>query len=97
MVEANSGNSGLEVYMIPMMGDMMNLCFYITRDLQNSPGIVIDPAEPQKLIDFMTASGVQVAPNIILTTHKHYDHSMGNAEMRRLYPGIHVIGGAEDN
>ena len=36
----------MEVYMIPMLGDSWNLCYYVTRDLATKPGILIDVAEP---------------------------------------------------
>ena len=32
----------------------------------------------------------------ILTTHHHYDHADGNADMAKRYPGIAIIGGDED-
>ena len=35
-------------------------------------------------------------PKHILTTHKHWDHSGGNKKMAEKYPGITIIGGAED-
>lgn len=65
----------MEVYIIHMLDDMWNLCYYVTRDLATKPGILIDVAEPQKIRQFMDAMGVTVHPSHILTTHKHYDHS----------------------
>lgn len=61
--------------MIHMLGDMWNICYYITRDLATKPGIFIDVAEPAKAQQFLNDMGVTVAPSHILTTHKHYDHS----------------------
>ena len=39
----------MEVYIIHMLDDMWNLCYYVTRDLATKPGILIDVAEPQKI------------------------------------------------
>lgn len=41
----------MEVYIIPMLSD--NFCYYVTRDLHQSPGILIDVAEPEKVQTFM--------------------------------------------
>ena len=65
----------MEVYMIHMNGDGMNLCYYITRDLATKPGILIDVAEPQKVREFMDVMDITIAPSMILSTHKHWDHS----------------------
>ena len=84
----------MEVHIIPMLGD--NLCYYITRDLETQPGILIDVAEPEKVVEFLGKLGVQLHPSHVFTTHKHYDHSQGNAQMRELFPGIQVFGGAQE-
>ena len=84
----------MEVYIIPMLAD--NLCYYITRDLATKPGILIDVAEPVKLKKFMQANGITMPPTLLLTTHKHSDHSAGNRDVAKSFPGIHIIGGADD-
>ena len=41
----------VEVYIIPMLDD--NLCYYVTRDLNTQPGVLIDVAEPAKVTAFL--------------------------------------------
>ena len=36
-------------------------------------------------------------PAMVMTTHKHHDHSGGNIEMREIFPNIQILGGANDN
>jgi len=43
----------------------------------------------------MKAMGIEKASHII-TTHKHWDHSGGNEEMKKQFPGLEVHGGAHD-
>ena len=87
----------MEVYMIHMMGDLDNLCYYITRDLHNQPGVMIDVAEPAKMQTFFQRMGITVDPGMILTTHKHYDHCQGNLEMKAAFPNIRIHGSSLDN
>ena len=88
----------MEVYIIPMNeGTYDNLCYYITRGLQDQAGVFIDVAEPEKAKTFLQKMGVQKAPVAVLTTHKHFDHSDGNTDMKQTFPDIQILGGAEDN
>lgn len=70
----------VEVYIIPMLGD--NFCYYVTRDLHQKPGVLIDVSEPQKVQAFLQALQIEQQPSHVMTTHKHHDHSGGNEEMR---------------
>lgn len=55
---------------------------------------VVDPADP----DAVTAAieGESARLTHILTTHHHWDHAGGNAEMKRRHPGAQVVGYAPD-
>ena len=69
-----------------MLGD--NLCYYVTLNLATTPGILIDVSEPEKARNFLNAMNVTMEPTMILTTHKHHDHSGGNIEMKQIFPNI---------
>ena len=43
----------MEVWIIPMLGD--NLCYYVTSNISNKPGIFIDVSEPAKAKNFLDA------------------------------------------
>jgi hydroxyacylglutathione hydrolase len=87
MVEASSATGkGFEVHIIPMLDD--NFCYYVTRDLKNQPGVLIDVSEPLKVKEFMQHHGITHEPNLILTTHHHWDHAGGNIEMKAMYSGM---------
>ena len=51
--------------------------------------------EPQKILEAAKREGVTV--DMILTTHKHWDHAGGNKEFAKLMPGIPVLGGVNDH
>lgn len=53
-------------------------------------GIVIDPAEPEKIIPVITESRVSL--KAILTTHHHHDHAGGNDRMKSIYKDVPVYG-----
>ncbi|CAI0457333.1 unnamed protein product [Linum tenue] len=55
---------------------------------------VVDPVEPEKLVEAAGEHGVQI--KLVLTTHHHWDHAGGNAKMREMIPGIKVYGGSLD-
>ncbi|KAK3739437.1 hypothetical protein RRG08_062164 [Elysia crispata] len=40
---------------------------------------------------------MNVQPEAVLTTHKHWDHSGGNRQMRSTFPGLKVYGGTLDH
>ena len=74
-----------------------NYCYYITRNLQTHPGILIDVAEPAKLQRFMQTMSINLEPTAIFSTHKHWDHTSGNQEMKGVFPNLQIYGGAADN
>ncbi|KAK7479244.1 hypothetical protein BaRGS_00029492, partial [Batillaria attramentaria] len=79
-------------YGVPMLLD--NYAYVIT-DRRNNKTVVIDPghAEPVQVV----LSEKNIMPDAVLVTHKHWDHSGGNKDMRQQYPGLHVYGSATDS
>ena len=52
---------------------------------------VVDPADAEVCVKAAAAAGVTITT--VLTTHHHFDHAGGNEDMKKLVPGIEVIGG----
>lgn len=76
---------------IPMSTD--NYCYLIIDELDQT-SVLIDAADPEAVQPWLDEW--RVVPVAVLTTHRHWDHSAGNAEWRRRFTGIKVFGGALD-
>ncbi|GLJ26351.1 hypothetical protein SUGI_0507590 [Cryptomeria japonica] len=68
---------------------------YLIIDEASGEGAVVDPVEPQKLVQLAEEHGCNL--KLVLTTHHHWDHAGGNEEIKKLVPGIKVYGGAKDH
>lgn len=66
---------------------------YILKDTKSA--VVVDPGDPEPVIKYLRDNGI--SPEAVLVTHKHWDHSGGNQEMKRQYPNIRIYGGIHDN
>lgn len=62
---------------------------YILVDRETKLAAVIDPGEPQPIID--TLANLLCTLSQVLCTHKHADHSGGNIAMKTKFPSIEVI------
>lgn len=67
---------------------------YLIIDDASGTCAAVDPAQPAKALAAAEAAGVAIS--VVLTTHKHWDHSGGNVELAGLIPGLTVVGGALD-
>ncbi|XP_013399949.1 probable hydrolase PNKD isoform X1 [Lingula anatina] len=83
---------GLKIHPIPMSEDNYA---YLVIDQKNDVSILVDPADPEVVQEFIDKE--KVTPSAILTTHKHWDHSGGNSEFKRRYRDILIYGGAMDS
>lgn len=54
----------------------------------------VDPAVPAEMVRAAIDRGVAITA--VLTTHKHWDHASGNAEMAANLPGAPIYGSAVD-
>lgn len=75
------------VYLIPMFQD--NYC-YLLQDKITSQKCLVDPGEPNAVIEALDAINVQ--PDFILNTHKHEDHVGGNHALKAKFPSMKIIG-----
>jgi hydroxyacylglutathione hydrolase len=75
----------MKIKVIPIFRDNYSYLLQCTRT--NVYG-VIDPAEPQKVIESLG----NIIPQFLLTTHHHNDHSGGNTQITKIFPRIQVYG-----
>ncbi|KAK0063841.1 hydrolase PNKD [Biomphalaria pfeifferi] len=70
---------------------LVNNYAYMVADLSNNNYVLVDVGDATMI------SKIKEAPDAILTTHKHWDHSGGNRQMRRVFPKLKVYGGTLDH
>ncbi|CAJ1071305.1 probable hydrolase PNKD [Xyrichtys novacula] len=84
--------NGLKIIPVSVLSDNYS---YLVIDTASSVAVVVDPADPQKVQAVLEDEKVRL--EAILCTHKHWDHSGGNKELRRLHSSCRVYGNAADN
>lgn len=82
----------MKILPIPCLEDNYS---YMIIDENSKEAAVVDPVEPEKLLQ--VARQYDVHLKLVLTTHHHWDHAGGNDKIRLLVPGIKVYGGSIDN
>eukprot|EP00914_Ancora_sagittata_P030651 GHVO01061562.1.p1 GENE.GHVO01061562.1~~GHVO01061562.1.p1 ORF type:complete len:321 (+),score=18.58 GHVO01061562.1:27-965(+) len=90
-VEASSFN-GLRI--LPIAFSMDNYAYLIT-DEESCVSVLIDPGDADTVQSVLNECGV--TPSAILVTHKHWDHSGGNKQLRSKHRGLSVYGGRTEN
>ena len=81
----------MQIHQIPILGD--NYCHLVVDDATGDAAVV-DPAEPQPVIEAIERAGVVLTH--ILCTHHHFDHAGGNLGLLERYPKAQIVGGAHD-
>lgn len=84
--------NGIKIIPIPVLSDNYS---YLIIDTTSSVAVVVDPADPQAVQEFLEKEGVML--EAILCTHKHWDHSGGNKGLKKLHSSCRVYGNATDN
>ncbi|CAO2816078.1 unnamed protein product [Amaranthus hypochondriacus] len=82
----------MKILHIPCLEDNYS---YLIIDEQTKEAAVVDPVEPEKVLEVAKLNGADV--KLVLTTHHHWDHAGGNEKIKALVPGIKVFGGSIDN
>ena len=91
-MSAVSRSGDILVDIVPALNDNY---MYLISDVANKVGAVVDPVEPEKIIEQAKLRGVVVSA--ILTTHNHWDHAGGNNKMLDLCKTCTVVyGGVGD-
>ena len=81
----------LNILPLPMLLD--NYAYLVT-DTKSNKSVLIDPGHAEAVQKILSQRNIE--PEAILVTHKHWDHSGGNWELRQHFPNIPVYGGALD-
>nr|XP_021325388.1 hydroxyacylglutathione hydrolase, mitochondrial isoform X2 [Danio rerio] len=80
--------SDMKVELLPALTDNY---MYLLIDEETKEAAIVDPVEPQKVVDAVKKHGVKL--KTVLTTHHHWDHAGGNEKLVKLMPGLTVYGG----
>uniref|UniRef100_A0A4X2K172 PNKD metallo-beta-lactamase domain containing n=1 Tax=Vombatus ursinus TaxID=29139 RepID=A0A4X2K172_VOMUR len=83
--------NGVKVLPIPVLLDNYS---YLIIDTQSKLAVAVDPSDPRAVQACIEKEGVSLVA--ILCTHKHWDHSGGNRELRRHNRGCRVYGNPQD-
>ncbi|XP_012503232.1 PREDICTED: hydroxyacylglutathione hydrolase, mitochondrial isoform X2 [Propithecus coquereli] len=78
----------MKVELLPALTDNY---MYLVIDEDTKEAAIVDPVQPQKVMDTVRKHGVKLTT--VLTTHHHWDHAGGNEKLVKLEPGLKVYGG----
>mmetsp|Transcript_127625 Transcript_127625/g.272109 ORF Transcript_127625/g.272109 Transcript_127625/m.272109 type:complete len:256 (-) Transcript_127625:246-1013(-) len=81
----------MRVVVVPVLADNYA---YLLIDEKSGKAATVDPAEAAVVL--AAAQHEKADLTAIFTTHKHYDHAGGNAEVASKVPGLKVYGGRAD-
>ncbi|XP_025048524.1 probable hydrolase PNKD [Alligator sinensis] len=82
---------GVKILPVPVLANNYS---YLVIDTGSRRAAVVDPADPRAVQAAIEQEGVTL--DAILCTHKHWDHSGGNAELCRRHGSCRVYGSAAD-
>ncbi|XP_069503383.1 hydroxyacylglutathione hydrolase, mitochondrial isoform X1 [Ambystoma mexicanum] len=80
--------SDMKVELLPALTDNY---MYLLIDEDTKEAAIVDPVQPQKVVDAVKKHGVKLTT--VLTTHHHWDHAGGNEKLVKLVSGLKVYGG----
>ncbi|GLH04101.1 uncharacterized protein GBIM_09883 [Gryllus bimaculatus] len=78
----------MKVHILPALSDNY---MYLIVDEATKEAAIVDPVEPDKVVRAVSQEGVKLTS--VLTTHHHWDHAGGNANLVKQVPGLTVYGG----
>nr|XP_045238357.1 hydroxyacylglutathione hydrolase, mitochondrial isoform X3 [Macaca fascicularis] len=78
----------MKVEVLPALTDNY---MYLVIDDETKEAAIVDPVQPQKVVDAARKHGVKLTT--VLTTHHHWDHAGGNEKLVKLQSGLKVYGG----
>ncbi|XP_021492858.1 hydroxyacylglutathione hydrolase-like protein isoform X3 [Meriones unguiculatus] len=80
----------MKVKVIPVLEDNY---MYLIIEEQTREAVAVDVAVSKRLLEIANREGVSLTT--VLTTHHHWDHTRGNAELAHLQPGLAIMGADE--
>ncbi|KAG8194465.1 hypothetical protein JTE90_013223 [Oedothorax gibbosus] len=78
----------MKVKILPALDDNY---MYLVIDENTGKAGIVDPVNPKSVMAKVSEENVDLTT--ILTTHHHYDHAGGNADLLTMKPGLKVLGG----
>ncbi|KAM6080103.1 hydroxyacylglutathione hydrolase, mitochondrial isoform 3-T3 [Theristicus caerulescens] len=78
----------MKVELLPALTDNY---MYLLIDEETKEAAIVDPVQPQKVLDAVKKHGVKLTT--VLTTHHHWDHAGGNEKLVKMETGLRVYGG----
>ncbi|NXT23772.1 GLO2 protein, partial [Syrrhaptes paradoxus] len=78
----------MKVELLPALTDNY---MYLLIDEETKEAAIVDPVQPQKVLDAVKKHGVKLTT--VLTTHHHWDHAGGNEKLVKMEAGLRVYGG----
>jgi len=78
----------MKIRILPALSDNY---MYLLVDKDTNEAAIVDPVNPDSVIKAVEEEGVKLTT--LLTTHHHWDHAGGNAELIKRVPGLTVFGG----
>jgi len=78
----------MKIRILPALSDNY---MYLLMDSVTKEAAIVDPVDPDSVISAVAQEGVTLTT--LLTTHHHWDHAGGNADLIKKVPGLTVVGG----
>ncbi|KAI9206101.1 beta-lactamase-like protein [Polychytrium aggregatum] len=69
---------------------------YLVVDTEKEEAAIIDPADPAAIMQALRVYAPTASVAAFLTTHKHWDHSGGNAALKQTFPSAKFYGSHVD-
>lgn len=83
-------SSGFKMKVLPVKALQDNY-MYLLIDEATKQAAAVDPVNASAMANTVSEQGVEL--KAILTTHHHYDHAHGNADMLSMFPDLTIYGG----
>eukprot|EP00055_Hartaetosiga_balthica_P012363 m.59793 g.59793 ORF g.59793 m.59793 type:complete len:265 (+) comp7922_c4_seq2:89-883(+) len=84
-------NAVMEIVYVSVLKDNFS---YVIVDRASNTAAVVDPVDPNTVIEKVTELGVEC--KYVLTTHNHWDHAGGNKKIKSKLPSVVIFGGKGD-
>ena len=106
-VTKNFANNAFAVHVVPVLKDNYS---YVIQDMKTGVAAAVDVSEAKPVLAVLDKIG-SIEKFIVLTTHKHWDHSGGNKDLAASFgkggtspvvlvsgdEGLRIVGGAKDS
>lgn len=85
----------MQIESIPMRWGSGDNYAYLLIDSPTKNAWLIDPAQPNEVMDYIKQRKPQYELKAIVNTHHHYDHSDGNKKFHSKFPDLPIVAGKD--